>query len=72
MRVAITTLIATTAMTATAYAANGALLPEAGILCWAGIGLCAAVLVGQTIPAALMVLGTITRLTNPPNAANHR
>jgi hypothetical protein len=70
MRVAITTLIATAAMTTTAFAANGALLPKPGILCWTGIGFCAAVVVGQTIPAVLLVLGA-KGLRTPPSAANH-
>jgi len=70
MKVLITTLIATAAMTTTAFAANGALLPKPGILCWAGIGFCAAVLVGQTIPAALLFLGA-KGLRTPPSAANH-
>jgi hypothetical protein len=71
MRVVITTLIATAATTTTAFAANGTALPEPGVLCWACIGLCAAVLVGQTIPAVLAVFGT-SGLHTPPSAANPR
>jgi hypothetical protein len=70
MRVAITTLLATAAMTTTAFAANGAVAPEPGLLVWAAIGLCAAVLVGQTIPAIMLALGT-KGLHTPPNTANH-
>jgi hypothetical protein len=69
MKAAITTFIATTATTTMAYAANGSPLPEPGVLCWACIGLCAAVLVGQTIPAVRLVMGT-NGLHTPPSAAN--
>lgn len=71
MKVAISTFIATTATTTTAFAANGSTLPESGFLCWACIGLCAAVLVGQTIPALLAVFGA-SGLHTPPSAANPR
>jgi UDP-N-acetylmuramyl pentapeptide phosphotransferase/UDP-N-acetylglucosamine-1-phosphate transferase len=71
MRAAITTLIATAAMATTAYAANGAPVAEPGLLCWAFIGFCAAVLVHQTFPAVMLVTDRFTKLMTPP-AAHHR
>ena len=68
MRVAITTLLATAIMTTTVFAANGAPTTEHGFLSWAFIGLFAAVLVGQIVPA----LGAFTGLATPPRTANHR
>jgi FtsH-binding integral membrane protein len=70
MKAAFTTLIATAAMMTTAFTANGALVSGPGILCWACLGFCAAILVGQTIPAALIVIGA-KELRIPPSAANH-
>jgi len=58
-------------MTTTVFAANGAPAPGHGPLCWAGIAFCAAVLVGQTMPAVRLLLGT-NGLHTPPSAANHR
>ena len=72
MKVAITTLIAAAALTTTAFTANGALMAERGMLCWATIGFLAAVLVGQTIPALMLLLGDCNKLINRPNAANPR
>jgi FtsH-binding integral membrane protein len=71
MRAAITTLIATAAMTTTAFAANSAPVAEPGFLYWAFIGLSAAVLVDQTIPAVMLVIGRFHGLMTPP-AANSR
>jgi len=71
MKVAITILIAVAASTTMALGANGAQVHLSGILCWAGILFCAAVLVGQTIPAALYVMGA-NGLHTPPSAENHR
>lgn len=68
---AINTLTATLAMTTTAFAANGAPAHELGLSCWAGIAFLAAVLVGQTMPAIRLLLGT-NGLHTPPSAANHR
>ena len=71
MRTAINTIIATMATTATAFAANGAAPVEPGILAWAFMGFCAVVLVGQVIPAALLVLGAVKGLVAPTEAKNH-
>jgi len=71
MKVAITTLIAVAALTTMALGANGAQVQLSGMLCWAGILFGAAVLVGQTIPAALLLMGP-KGLHTPPSAANHR
>ena len=71
MRTAINTLIATAAMTTTAFAANGAAAEEPGLLAWGFMGFCAVILVGQVVPAALLVLGAIKGLVAPTEARNH-
>ena len=69
MRLAITIIVATTAMITEAQAAE--LLPaNAGIFNWAILGFCAAILVGQTIPAARLLVRALNGVANPPNAAN--
>ena len=55
MRTAINTIIATIATTTTAFAANGA-AEEPGILAWGFMGFCAVILVGQLVPAAMLVI----------------
>jgi hypothetical protein len=69
MRLAITTIIATTAMITEAHAA-GLLPANDGIFNWAVLGFCAAILVGQTIPAARLIVRVLNGVANPPNAAN--
>jgi len=69
---AITLLIAVAAMTTTAVTANGALQDgPGGMLNWLALGLCAAVLVGQTLPAIMMMLN-YRNITNRPSAAAPR
>jgi hypothetical protein len=63
MRTAINTFIATIATTATAFAANGAANEEPGILAWAFMGFCAVILVGQLVPAAMLIIGAVKGLT---------
>ena len=70
MRVVITTLLATAAMTSTAFAAGGAPAHKSGILCWAFIVFCIAVLGGQTIPVALRLLAA-NGLTIPPRGGKN-
>jgi hypothetical protein len=69
MRTAITTILVTAAMTATAFAANGAPVAGPGTLCWACLGFGAAVLVGQTIPAVMMMIRAFYGQMTPPAAS---
>jgi hypothetical protein len=70
MRAAITTILATLATTP-AYAANGA-TEEPGLLVWAFMGFCAVILVGQLVPAAMLLVGAVKGLaTNPKEAKNN-
>ena len=71
MRTAINTLIATIATTTTAFAANGAANEEPGILAWAFIGFCAVVLVGQLVPAAMLIIGMVKGLATAPKEVKH-
>jgi len=64
MRTAINTIIAALAA-APAYAANGA-AEEPGILMWAFMGFGAVILVGQLVPAAMLVIGAIKGLATAP------
>ena len=71
MRTAINTLIATAAMTTTAFAANGA-AEEPGMLAWGFMGFCAVILVGQMVPAAMLVIGAVKGLAAAPKEVkNH-
>ena len=70
MRATINTIIATLATTTTAFAANGA-ADEPGILAWAFMGFCAVVLVGQLVPAAMLVIGAVKGLATAPKEAKH-
>jgi hypothetical protein len=60
MRATINTIIALLATTP-AYAANGA-TDEPGLLVWAFMGFCAVIVVGQLVPAAMLVIGAIKGL----------
>jgi len=71
MRTAINTLIATIATTATAFAANGAANEEPGILAWAFMGFCAVVLVGQLVPAAMLLIGMVKGIVTAPKEVKH-
>jgi hypothetical protein len=66
MRTAINTIIATAAMTTTAFAANGAATEEPGLLAWGFMGFCAVILVGQLVPAAMLVIGAFKGLATAP------
>ena len=66
MRTAITTLIATIATTTTAFAATGASTDEPGLVAWGFLGFCAVILVGQVVPAAMLVVGAAKALVAPP------
>ena len=70
MRTAITTLLVTAAMTATAFAANSAPVAKPGTLCWVCLGFVAAVLVGQTIPAVMMMIRAFFGQMTPPEASH--
>jgi hypothetical protein len=65
-------LIATAASTTTAFAASGAQADEPGILCWAFLGFCAVILVGQLVPAALLLVGAFKGLVMAPKVAKNR
>ena len=69
MRTKINTLIATAAMTSSAFAANGSQADEPGILAWAFMGFCAVILVGQLVPAAMLVIGAFKALVGSPKEA---
>jgi len=70
MRYAINTLIATAAMTTNAFAANGA-TEEPGLLAWGFMGFCAIILVGQLVPAAMLVIGAVKGLAMAPKEAKN-
>ena len=71
MRTTINTIIATLATTTTAFAA-GAQSEEPGLLAWGFIGFCAVILVGQLVPAAMLVIGAVKGLaTAPKEVKNH-
>jgi hypothetical protein len=65
MRVAINAIIATIAMAAPAFAANGA-QDEPGILVWGFIGFCVLAVVGQMTPAIMLMVGAIKGLVAAP------
>ena len=71
MRTAINTLIATAAMTTTAFAANGAAAEVPGLLAWVFMGFCAVILVGQLVPAAMLVIGAVKGLATAPKEAKN-
>ena len=71
MRTAINTLLATLATTATAFAANGAQADEPGFLAWAFMGFCAVVLVGQAVPAVMLLIGMVKGLTARNEVKDH-
>jgi len=71
MRTAINTLIATVATTTAAFAANGAPAEEPGLMAWAFIGFCAVVLVGQLVPAAMLLIGMVKGLVAAPKEVKH-
>jgi hypothetical protein len=65
MRTAINTILATLATTTTAFAANGA-AEEPGLLAWGFMGFCAVILVGQLVPAAMLIIGAVKGLATAP------
>ena len=65
MRTAINTLLATAALTTNAFAASGA-AEEPGLLAWAFMGFCAVILVGQFVPAAMLLIGAFKALAAAP------
>lgn len=69
MRTAINTILATAAMKATAFAAGGATADEPGMLVWLFMGFCAVILVGQLVPAAMLVIGAFKGLAGAPKEA---
>ncbi|GFO57119.1 hypothetical protein GMSM_41260 [Geomonas sp. Red276] len=71
MRAPINTLIAMAASATTAYAAGGQ-SDEPGILCWAFMGFCAVIFVGQLVPAALMLIGAAKGLLGKDEEAKYR
>jgi hypothetical protein len=70
MRTAINTIIATLATTTTAFAANSA-ANEPGLLAWGFMGFCAVILVGQLVPAAMLVIGAVKGLATAPKEAKN-
>jgi hypothetical protein len=71
MRTIINTIMATIATTTTAFAANGAANEEPGILAWGFIGFCAVILVGQLVPAAMLIIGAVKGLATTPKEVKH-
>jgi len=72
MRALINTIIATLATTTTAFAASGAQADEPGILAWAFLGFCAVILVGQLVPAAMLLIGAFKGLVMAPTEAKNK
>jgi len=72
MRTTIATLIATIVTTTTAFAANGAGTDEPGLLAWGFLGFCAVILVGQFVPAAMLLVGMVKGIVAAPKEVkNH-
>jgi hypothetical protein len=71
MRTTINTIIATLATTAPAFAANGAANEEPGLLVWGFMGFCAVILVGQLVPAVMLVVGAVKGLATAPKEAKN-
>jgi hypothetical protein len=69
MRTAINTIIAAL-VTTPAFAANGA-ADEPGILVWAFMGFAAIILVGQLVPAAMLLYGAVKGLVTAPKEAKN-
>ncbi|GFO61074.1 hypothetical protein GMST_33990 [Geomonas silvestris] len=67
MRTAITTIIAALATTP-AFAANGA-ANEPGLLMWAFLGFGAVILVGQAVPAVMLLIGMVKGLVHATKEA---
>ncbi|MBJ6726814.1 hypothetical protein [Geomesophilobacter sediminis] len=61
----IATLVATPAFAATGFE------DHSGLLCWAFLGLCAMIVVGQLIPAVMMLLGAAKGVMKPNEAKEH-
>jgi hypothetical protein len=72
MRAPINTLLAMAASATSAYAANGAQADEPGILCWAFMGFAAVIVVGQLVPALMLVYGAIKGITSPAEPAKSK
>jgi hypothetical protein len=70
MRTTINTIIALVATTTTAFAANGT-AEEPGLLAWGFMGFCAVILVGQIVPAAMLVIGAVKGLATAPKEAKN-
>jgi len=70
MKTAITTIIAALATTTPAFAANGA-ADEPGLLVWAFMGFCAVIIVGQLVPAAMLLIGAVKGLVTAPKEAKN-
>ena len=69
MKTAINTIIALLATTATAFAGNSAWVDNSGILCWAFMGLCALIVVGQLVPAIMVLIGAAKAIASNPEEA---
>jgi len=68
MRTAINTIIAALATAAPAFAANGA-AEEPGLLMWAFLGFGAVILVGQAVPAVMLLIGMVKGLVHATKEA---
>jgi hypothetical protein len=66
MRTAINTIIAMIATTTTAFAANGEMAADTGILCWVFFGFCALIIACQMVPAAMMGTAAAKALIEHP------
>ena len=58
MRALITTIVGTLAPV-TAMAATGAMEANSGILVWVFLGFCSMIVVGQVVPAVLLMTGMV-------------
>ena len=63
MRALITTIVGILAPV-TAFAASGAMEANSGIFVWVFLGFCAMIVVGQVVPAVLLMTGMVKGLVS--------
>lgn len=71
MKTLINTLIATLITTTSAFAASGAREDNSGVMVWVFLGLCALIVIGQLVPALMVMLGFakgLAKEAKPENA----
>jgi hypothetical protein len=72
MKATISTIIAMITTTTTAFAANGDMVKDAGLHCWAFLGFCAIIVACQTVPAALQGKDTVKALLAKRTVTNKK